>query len=185
MTAQHPQLAQARAEAGRGWTPIRISVAIALYNAGHSAKQVACLIGGVTRNAVIGKMNRGTTSGEIQITNERKASRAPTAPRPRVSRAAVNASRPRTERMPRSERAAKPAPAPVIDAQIPLEQRRTLDQLTDSCCHWPVGDPQSPDFFFCGATKPNDPQSPYCDAHRRRARNPDSGRRNAAWRGRR
>lgn len=38
-----------------------------------------------------------------------------------------------------------------FDLAIPLEQRRKHDELTADTCHWPVGDPRSPTFFFCGA----------------------------------
>ncbi len=47
--------------------------------------------------------------------------------------------------------------------EIPLEQRKTLLQLTEKTCHWPVGDPGSPDFFFCGGESAND--QPYCSFH--------------------
>ena len=40
--------------------------------------------------------------------------------------------------------------AAEIDVLIPLDQRKTLMQLTDKTCHWPVGMPGQPDFFFCG-----------------------------------
>lgn len=66
----------------------------------------------------------------------------------------------------------KPAPpAPQAlrgrDHAIPLAQRRTLEELTTSTCHWPIGDPREPGFFFCGADAIN--ECPYCVAHRRKA----------------
>ena len=54
-------------------------------------------------------------------------------------------------------------PTPIIDTQIPFEQRKTLIELEPHHCRWPVGDPQSPDFFYCGADKCGD--GPYCAAH--------------------
>ncbi|MBR0962211.1 GcrA family cell cycle regulator [Bradyrhizobium japonicum] len=160
MTVHHPQLAQAQAEAGRGWTATRISVAKALFNSGKSAAQVACLIGGVTRNAVIGKINRdGLKDADRKVSRaagqaraERRRSRSATAERgPVVS----------VRKLP-----PKDAPPPnIIDQQIPVGQRRTLAQLDSACCHWPVGDPQTPEFFFCGAPKTDDAGIPYCPSH--------------------
>jgi GcrA cell cycle regulator len=55
---------------------------------------------------------------------------------------------------------AKAAPVAV---DIPRRQGLTLLELTSSSCHWPLGDPKTADFFFCGAT--TDVQ-PYCKVHR-------------------
>lgn len=51
----------------------------------------------------------------------------------------------------------------IDDLQIPEAQRRQLLELNESTCRWPVGDPGSPGFFFCGATPM--PEKPYCDKH--------------------
>ena len=64
-------------------------------------------------------------------------------------------------------------PAPS-DLEIPVEQRKTLLQLTEKTCHWPIGDPGSGDFFFCGG-EAND--SPYCTFHSRVAYQPMTDRR--------
>jgi GcrA cell cycle regulator len=54
-----------------------------------------------------------------------------------------------------------------VDARIPRRQRRSLLQLSDGSCRWPVGDPSSPHFFFCGA--PAARNKPYCAEHCARA----------------
>ncbi len=59
--------------------------------------------------------------------------------------------------------------------EIPIEQRKTLLQLTDKTCHWPVGDPGSGEFYFCGGESAND--QPYCAYHARVAYQPPSDRR--------
>ena len=53
------------------------------------------------------------------------------------------------------------------DLQIPVAQRKTLMQLTERTCRWPVGHPRSEGFFFCGGETITD--SPYCAHHTRRA----------------
>jgi hypothetical protein len=59
---------------------------------------------------------------------------------------------------------------PPIDESIPMEQRRSLADLEASTCKWGVGDPCSPDFFFCGAVT-SGKREPYCAAHSRAAFN--------------
>ena len=56
---------------------------------------------------------------------------------------------------------------PGIDADIPRSQRRSLQELTADTCRWPVGDPRTADFFFCGAQPL--PKKPYCARHCARA----------------
>ncbi|MBW7968154.1 GcrA family cell cycle regulator [Bradyrhizobium sp. BR 10289] len=166
-------LDQARLE--KGWTATRTRVAIALFNSGLSAREVAAEIGGVSRNAVIGKVHRseavdpqrklplGSTEQCTGIRQQRK-------PRKR-RRVHERGPMVRVKAMPKEP---KEAPPPIVDAQIPMAQRRTLEQLDNGCCHWPVGDPRSADFFFCGAPKPDDPDQPYCAAHRFRSLQPAS-----------
>ena len=54
--------------------------------------------------------------------------------------------------------------------EIPVEQRKTLLQLTEKTCRWPIGDPGSAEFFFCGGETAND--LPYCAYHSRVAYQP-------------
>jgi len=67
-----------------------------------------------------------------------------------------------------TKRIRKPVPfATIIDTNIPIEQRRTLVQLEPRECKWPIGDPESPEFFFCGGAAHE--RGPYCSAHHHRA----------------
>jgi GcrA cell cycle regulator len=69
---------------------------------------------------------------------------------------------------------AEPEPEMI---EIPVEQRKTLLQLTEKTCHWPIGDPGSGggDFYFCGGEAA--PDLPYCTHHSRIAYQPASDRR--------
>ena len=58
--------------------------------------------------------------------------------------------------------------------EIPLEQRKTLLQLTEKTCHWPVGDPANVEFFFCGGEAVRG--TSYCAFHFRVACQPPSDR---------
>jgi GcrA cell cycle regulator len=69
-----------------------------------------------------------------------------------------------------------PEPEPeVIENIIPLGQRCTLLQLNDDKCHWPIGDPGQPDFYFCGGKTAT--STPYCGYHGRVAYQPPAARR--------
>jgi GcrA cell cycle regulator len=66
-----------------------------------------------------------------------------------------------------------PEPLPslnVADTDIPAAQRRTISTLTNETCRWPIGDPGTPGFFFCGhASADVDGGQPYCTTHAKRA----------------
>jgi GcrA cell cycle regulator len=69
----------------------------------------------------------------------------------------------------------EPEQPEVIDNVIPLGQRRTILELTEETCRWPIGDPGSTDFFFCGGQAGTG--APYCTYHSRVAYQPAGDRR--------
>jgi len=153
-----------------GWTEERVALLTKLWADGLSASQVAAELGGVTRNAVIGKVHRLGLSG-------RAKSPSSSSPRPRKARSSshmLRVSRPqmRGNTALAYDYAAEPEPELI---EIPLEQRKTLLQLNDATCRWPVGDPGGADFFFCGGE--SNEGSPYCSYHSRVAYQPASDRR--------
>ena len=153
-----------------GWTDERVALLTKLWADGLSASQIAAELGGITRNAVIGKVHRLGLSG-------RAKSPSSSSPRPRKARSSnhmLRVSRPsiRGNNALAYDYSAEPEPELI---EIPIEQRKTLLQLSDATCRWPVGDPGSTDFFFCGGN-PNE-DSPYCSYHSRVAYQPASDRR--------
>jgi GcrA cell cycle regulator len=62
----------------------------------------------------------------------------------------------------------------LIDNVIPIGQRRNILELTEETCRWPIGDPGSTDFFFCGGQTVS---GPYCGFHARIAYQPAGDRR--------
>ena len=156
------------------WTDERVETLKKLWAEGHSASQIAAELGGVTRNAVIGKVHRLGLAG-------RAKSPSSAAPRPRKPRAASHMMRvPRTSMRGNTALAhaydldIEPEPE-LIDNVIPLGQRRSLLELTEETCRWPIGDPGTPDFFFCGG--PTITSLPYCAYHSRVAYQPANLRR--------
>jgi GcrA cell cycle regulator len=70
-------------------------------------------------------------------------------------------------------------PDPIAyDNVVPMSQRLSLLELNEATCHWPVGDPSSPEFFFCGGKAL--PSLPYCAHHSRVAYQPTGDRRRQA-----
>jgi GcrA cell cycle regulator len=156
------------------WTDERVELLKKLWSEGLSASQIAGELGGITRNAVIGKVHRLGLSG-------RAKSPSSAAPRPRKPRSAAH-----MVRVPRAsirgntalahayelETEAEPE---LIENIIPIGQRRTILELTEDTCRWPIGDPGSTEFFFCGGHALT--SLPYCAYHSRVAYQPANDRR--------
>jgi GcrA cell cycle regulator len=142
-----------------GWTDERVETLKKLWLDGLSASQIAKQLGGVTRNAVIGKVHRLGLSGRATPSQpQRPAFKAPRAPRP------ATASAPR-----RSAELSVPALPPRI--LYPEEPgSATVLTLGAHMCKWPIGDPSSDGFTFCG--RRSDKEGPYCVEHARVAYQP-------------
>jgi len=147
------------------WTEDRVKVLKKLWAEGHSASQIAKELGGVTRNAVIGKVHRLGLSG--RATPSRPVKRPPklARPKPRIQPdgsvmtpkpARVVAEAPLKAVEKASMIAALP-PKPLADGEA-----ATILTLRQSMCKWPIGDPADPNFAFCGR---NSASGPYCTEH--------------------
>ena len=146
------------------WTDERVEMLKKLWADGLSASQIAAELGGITRNAVIGKVHRLGLSGRAKS----PSSAAPRPRKPRVHSHMLRVSRPsirgNTALAHAYELDVEPEPE-LLDNVIPLGQRRTLLELTEETCRWPIGDPGQPDFFFCGGQTITG--LPYCAYHSR------------------
>ena len=130
------------------WTDERVETLKKLWTDGLSASQIAAELGGITRNAVIGKVHRLGLSGRAKSPT---AAAAPAQARAhthmlRVHRPSIRGN---TALAHAFEMEVDPEPE-LIDNIIPIGQRRTLLELNEDTCRWPIGDPGSADFFFCG-----------------------------------
>ncbi|WP_158807726.1 GcrA family cell cycle regulator [Beijerinckia sp. L45] len=166
------------------WTDERIELLRKLWLDGLSASRIATeLAGGVTRNAVIGKVHRLGLSGRVKAA-------APSNPaRPRESAPQSSARAPiapqRAAAMPmRGNAALAVQPRPLAMAQVqrssgdvvPMNEPVTIMELRESSCRWPVGDPTSAEFRYCGG-KATAGEGPYCNYHSRMAYQPMQDRR--------
>ena len=132
------------------WTDERVELLKKLWSDGLSASQIAAELGGITRNAVIGKVHRLGLSGRAKSANAG-------APRPRKPRSATHmlrigrpAIRGNTALAHAYEIEADAEPE-LIDNIIPIGQRRTLLELNEQTCRWPVGDPAAAISFSAAA----------------------------------
>jgi len=158
------------------WTDDRVEQLKKLWSEGLSASQIAGRLGGVTRNAVIGKVHRLGLSGRAttsRMKSSRPRLRQPSARRTQQKASFKQLGNPALRNLYQGE--VEPfTPAPE-EAAIPEHQRKTLQELTESNCRWPIGDPQHDDFHFCNRNKV--PGLPYCEFHSKRAFQPPQVRR--------
>ena len=155
------------------WTDERVDLLRKLWAEGLSASQIASQLGAVTRNAVIGKVHRLGLSGRAKS----PSSSAPRVRKPRTHMLRVGRAMSRGNTALALAYDLEPEPEPeLIENIIPIGQRRTLLELNEATCRWPIGDPASPEFFFCGG-KPIT-SLPYCVYHSRIAYQPANERRN-------
>lgn len=156
------------------WNDERVELLKKLWAEGLSASQIAGRLGGVTRNAVIGKVHRLGLSGRA-TTSRMKSHR----PRARTTAKRNAKSRFGSFGNPALRALYNPdadASLPAIEELvIPEKERKYIQTLTESCCRWPIGDPQLAEFHFCGKKKVAG--LPYCEFHARRAFQPPQARR--------
>ncbi len=155
------------------WTDDRVDLLKKLWSEGLSASQIAGRLGGVTRNAVIGKVHRLGLSGRA-TTSRMKSPRRPRATVRRQPRPAYRQlGNPALRNLYQGD--AEPFVPAVEEIEIPIEDRKTMQDLMENDCRWPIGDPQHDDFHFCNRHKV--PGLPYCEFHAKRAFQPPQARR--------
>jgi GcrA cell cycle regulator len=156
-----------------GWTDERVEMLKSLWLDGLSASQIAKQLGGVTRNAVIGKVHRLGLSGRATPSQPMPAAFKPVRP----ARASVPP--------PMAPRKAVPVPLDQRSAPEPRPPERfeqpggaTVLTLGRHMCKWPIGDPASAEFTFCGRRSAD--ERPYCQEHAQLAYAPQQVRRKAS-----
>ena len=173
------------------WTDERVELLKKMWGEGQSASQIAKELGGVTRNAVIGKVHR------LGLSNRAGSGATPAKAEAKAKPSAPKAEAKPKPPQPKTEPAIKPVPAgeakpnlparkQIIPAGQPLppqpsaneispealakvnevekkSKKISLMELTERTCKWPVGDPATDNFWFCGL--PVQQGNPYCAAH--------------------
>ena len=167
------------------WTEEKVELLRQLWLDGKSASQVSAVLGaGLTRNAVIGKVHRLGLAGRAKSPTAQSASgvvRTPAAVRRATARPAAHIA---GATMVRGNTVLAVAVDAELEAQparlaeeivVPMSLKVTIVDLKESMCKWPLGDPTSPDFRYCGS--PAYGGCPYCQHHGKLAYQPVQDRR--------
>ena len=139
------------------WSDDRVEQLKSLWTEGLSASPIARALGGVTRNAVIGKVHRLGLAGRASPSRSE---------------------RPRLPMAPKAPSVRNHLPAVPVVEEAPLTladgSHATVLTISDRMCRWPIGDPAASEFHFCGRSPKAG--SPYCEAHARKAYQPQQAR---------
>ena len=131
------------------WTDVKVKKLRELWTKGHTASEIAGLLGETTRNAVIGKAHR------LDLEE-----RAPSKSKPSSQKIDTTKSQPKLKGS--ASRKSK-FNSILLDKNFEPENPTALEHLTDQTCKWPSGHPDEENFYFCGR-KPED-AFPYCKLH--------------------
>lgn len=167
------------------WTDERVETLRKLWAEGLSASQIAAQLGGVTRNAVIGKVHRLKLSSrgrataaparQKKVANGAISSKTTAARSASVTRTVTSIGATALQSQFDAQPVARHYIRPVEDVVVPISRHLQLVELSERTCKWPNGDPLSEDFHFCGNEAAE--TGPYCKYHAKIAFQPAGERR--------
>ena len=131
------------------WTEEKVAKLKELWGKGNTASQIAEIIGGISRNAVIGKAHRLNLSAKIKT-------------RTATSNESFESSVVDKNNKSKKSRRSK-FKSLIIEKNFEPENPKQLEELDDSTCKWPLNHPDQKDFYFCGRTSLKD--FSYCKLH--------------------
>ena len=131
------------------WTEEKVESLKKLWGSGKTASQIAEIIGGISRNAVIGKAHRLNLSAKIKtrtaIPNQKIENS--------LDEKAINSKRVRRSKF----------KSLIIEKDFEPENPKQLEELDENSCKWPIGHPDEKSFYFCGRSSLKD--FSYCKLH--------------------
>ena len=131
------------------WTEEKVNKLKELWGKGKTASQIAEVIGGITRNAVIGKAHRLNLSAKIKT-------------RSAVSKKGFEKSFENSNFSTKRLRKSR-FKSLIIEKDFEPENPKQLEELDENSCKWPIGHPDEKSFYFCGRTSLKD--FSYCKLH--------------------
>jgi len=131
------------------WTEEKVAKLKELWGKGNTASQIAEIIGGISRNAVIGKAHRLNLSAKIKT---------------RIATSNQNFQNSLDEKNIKIKRGRKSKfRSLIIEKDFEPENPKQLEELDENSCKWPMGHPNEKSFYFCGRTSLKD--FSYCKLH--------------------
>ena len=131
------------------WTEEKVAKLKELWGKGNTASQIAEIIGGISRNAVIGKAHRLNLSAKIKT---------------RTATSNHNYENSVIDKRDRPKRGRKSKfKSLIIEKDFEPENPKSLEELDENSCKWPIGHPNEKNFYFCGRTSLKD--FSYCKLH--------------------
>ncbi len=131
------------------WTEEKVAKLKELWGKGNTASQIAEIIGGISRNAVIGKAHRLNLSAKIKT---------------RTATSNQNFESSLDEKQNKTRRSRKSKfKSLIIDKNFEPESPKQLEELDENSCKWPIGHPDEKSFYFCGRSSLKD--FSYCKLH--------------------
>ncbi len=131
------------------WTEEKVSKLKELWGKGNTASQIAEIIGGISRNAVIGKAHRLNLSAKIKTR---------TATSNENYESSLNEKNIKIKRVRKSK-----FKSLIIEKDFEPENPKQLEELDENTCKWPIGHPNEKSFYFCGRSSLKD--FSYCKLH--------------------
>ena len=132
-----------------GWTEEKVSKLKELWGKGKTASQIAEIIGGISRNAVIGKAHRLNLSAKIKNRSQI------------YKKIDENIDVSRNEKLTKGRR--NRFKSLIIEKDFEPENPKQLEELDENSCKWPIGHPNEKTFYFCGRSSLKD--FSYCKLH--------------------
>ena len=131
------------------WTEEKVAKLKELWGKGSTASQIASIIGGISRNAVIGKAHRLNLSAKIKTrTVSKNKNFENSLDNQNVKHRKIRGNRFKSL---------------IIEKDFEPENPKQLEELEDGVCRYPIGHPDEKDFYFCGRTSVKD--FSYCKLH--------------------
>ena len=131
------------------WNDEKVEKLKELWGKGSTASQIAEIIGGISRNAVIGKAHRLNLSSKIKTRNAYS------------SQNFDNGSEENSSKQKRGRKSK--FQSLIIEKDFEPENPKKLEELDESSCKWPIGHPEEQSFYFCGRSSLKD--FSYCKLH--------------------
>ena len=132
------------------WTDEKVQKLKDLWKKGHTASQIAQMLGDTTRNAVIGKAHR--LNLEARAPSKGSSNSGSTSSPNKIQR---RSAQPLTRK--------QKFQSILLDKNFEPENPKSLEELTEKTCKWPIGHPNEESFYFCGRKPESD--FPYCKLH--------------------